>query len=157
MSDASPPTEGRAGIPGSRLVLAFLAIAGGISIAVIVVGVLAIRANDERGKPANAPEQAAEAAVFSYIEALNARDAARLATLLTNEGLFQRWNATSAGELQARLATLTDDDRTEEVIVTSIRVSDDRAIVTTRFQWRDQDQEAVFRLALVDGRWLIDS
>jgi hypothetical protein len=35
-------------------------------------------------------------------------------------------------------------------------VNDDRALVTTRFQWRGQDQEAVFRLVLVDGRWLID-
>jgi hypothetical protein len=156
MSDAPPSADGRAGVPGWLVVLAFLAIAGGIALAVIIVGYIAIRASDTGSQPKTAPEVAARAAVLEYTEALNARDAVALAPLMTENGLFQRWNARSTEELQARLASLTDDDRTGEMRVTSIRVNDDRALVTTRFQWRGQDQEAVFRLVLVDGRWLVD-
>ena len=156
MSDAPPSTDGRAGIPGWRVVLAFLAIAGGIALTVIIVGTIAIRGSDTGSQPNTAPEAAARTAVLDYTEALNARDADQLAGLMTANGLFQRWNARTTAELEARLASLTDEDRTEDMRVTSIRVNDERALVTTRFTWRDQDQEAVFRLLLVDGRWLID-
>jgi hypothetical protein len=156
MSDSPPATDGRTGIPGWRVVLAFLAIAGGIALAVIIVGTIAIRGSDTGSTPKTAPEAAARAAVLDYSEALNARDAVRLVALMTGNGLFQRWNARTTAELEARLASLTADDRTEEMRVTSIRVNGDRALVTTRFQWRGQDQEAVFRLLLVDGRWLVD-
>jgi hypothetical protein len=156
-SDAQPSTDGRQGVPGWRVVLAFLAIACGIAVTVIVVGVIAIRSSvDEGGDPMSRAETAARATVEDYVAALNDRDAERLLPLLTDAGLRAQLRVASAAELPPRLAALTAADRIDELRVTSVRVSGRRAVVTTRFQWRDQDQEAAYRLVLVDGRWLID-
>jgi len=143
------------GVPGSRVVLALLVGAAAVAGVVVLVAVVATRGSD--GEPEVAPQEAAlRDTVGQYVDALNDRDAGRMLPLLTDQGLRRQLRVSDQVELPARLAELTDADRIDELRVTSVKISGDRAVVTTRFQWHDQYQEAVYRLVRRDGRWLID-
>ncbi len=152
-TNATPLAGQTRTLPGKRLVLSVFAVAAVIAGLVVAVALIAIQ--DRVDDPVCNPEPAVCTAVNDFVDAFNSGDAARLQELVTAAVMPDLLQSSNADELEARLAAMTDEERIDDFRVTAMVAEGDAATVTARLTVDGFQQEARYRLTMIDGRWII--